>query len=467
MKTLRKNRIFIILFCTFFLFSTQIEIYALSIEGEKKQGEEFLYLIKKHLHVIEDDPFVNKFINDLGQYLVKSVETKHFDYRFFVIKEDELNAFAGPGGVIFFYTDLIKAMDEVDELASVMCHEIAHVSRRHILHQGEQSAKLRVATMIGLLAGIFIGGEAGEAAMIGSLAAVQQKQLSYSRDAERQADQTGFKYTAKSGFNPASIKSALLKLQEGRWGAREIPSYLLTHPIGPERISNIDSMLSSPYVVIETPETIKFRKLYPIFRTIIMAKYCRKDDMVNYFTSEVSKDADSPLANLGLGILLKDDDEYSKAIVHLKKAIEGLAEPLPVLQYLSEAYLHNGEPEKATATIQKILSKNGNDKASLLTLAKIYQKIEKYSYAIKIYEKLKLMGPVEDGILYNLGYVYGKQSKLDFAHYNFGLFYNRVHNIKEAKFHFEEAKKAAANNPELFKKIEESLDEIKDKKDKR
>ena len=110
MKYLKDIKVFTVILSVLLLFSIQTHIFALSIEEEKKAGQEFLVNVKKHL-VIIDDPFAKKFIDDFGQYLLKSVETKHFDFRFFLIKEDVLNAFAGPGGVIFLYAGLIEAMD--------------------------------------------------------------------------------------------------------------------------------------------------------------------------------------------------------------------------------------------------------------------------------------------------------------------------------------------------------------------
>ncbi|MBN2417971.1 MAG: M48 family metalloprotease [Deltaproteobacteria bacterium] len=470
MTSLIKNRLCVIILSFLITLSQQSTLLALSIKQEENKGEEFLAEVKRYL-VIVDDPFLNDFIYDFGQYLVKAVETRHFKYNFYIIKNEELNAFAAPAGHIFIHTGLIRAMDEVEELAAVMCHEIAHVSSRHISRQFDQAKKLGYGTLLGMLAGILVGGgDASEAVMAGTIAASQQKMLSYSREAEREADQLGFTYAAKSGFNPAAIKSALATLQAGHFGSNKIPAYLLTHPIGPERISNIESMLASPFIIQEREKTIQFKKQYPVFRTIVMAKYEKKDEMINMFSSELSKNPDSPMANLGMGIVLKDNSEYKKSIEHLEKAVDGLADPLPVWRYLSEAYLFNNEPEKAISALQKALENNGNDKPSLFTLAKTYLKIEEYGKAIDIYEKLKLMEPVEDIVFYDLGYSYGKENKLGLAHYNFGLFYERLKNMKEARFHFNEAKKKAADNPQLFKKIDESMikideDEDKDKKE--
>ena len=77
------------------------------------------------------------------------------------------------------------------------------------------------------------------------------------------------------------------------------------------------------------------------------------------------------------------------------------------------------------------------------------------------------MPPVEDDILYNLGFSYGKENKIGLAHYNFGLFYERSQNMKEAQFHFKEAKRKSADDPELLKKIEDSIKEIDKDKDKK
>jgi len=463
MKTLKSSKVFAIFLSVLFLFSIQTSILALSIEDEKKAGQEFIAEAKKQLDIV-DDPFLKKFINDFGQYLVKSVDTKHFDFKFFIVNEDVINAFAGPGGVIFIFTGLIKSMDEVDELASVLCHEIAHVSSRHISNRIGQFVKLGLATMVGILAGALIGGEAGNAAIIGTLAAGQQKQLSYSRDAEKQADQVGFKYIARSGFNPVAVRNSLLELQKGRWGINEIPAYLLSHPIGPERISNIESMLSSPFVVQMKKETLRFKKAYPLFRTVIMAKYTKNDGMVQYYKSELLKSPNSPLSHFGLALALTKKGNYSESIDHFEKAVSGLAEPLPILRYLSETYILNGQTAKAISVLEKALKIDGRDIATLITLAKSYQKADMYKKAIEIFKRLKYMDPVEDEVFYDLGFSYGKEGKLGLAHYNFGLFYQKIQNMREASFHFQEAKEAAVNDPGLLKKIEESMEAIKKEK---
>ena len=120
-------------------------------------GQAFFLQIRNQTELVSD-PFAVKYINDLGHYLLMPLETRPFPFQFYIINDNTLNAFAGPGGHIFFYAGLIEAMDRVDELAAVMCHEIGHISARHLSKRIDQSKNVGIGTMAGILAGILVGG---------------------------------------------------------------------------------------------------------------------------------------------------------------------------------------------------------------------------------------------------------------------------------------------------------------------
>jgi len=125
---------------------------ALSLEEEEKLGREFVADVKRAFPLVED-AFARDYINRLGDYLARAVETKPFPFSFYLIPKNALNAFAGPGGHIFFFTGLIESMDTVDELAAVASHEMAHITARHLSHRIEQHKKLSMATLAGALIG--------------------------------------------------------------------------------------------------------------------------------------------------------------------------------------------------------------------------------------------------------------------------------------------------------------------------
>jgi predicted Zn-dependent protease len=474
MKEEKKNHrqhinIFIlaIIFTSVFLWvnAKPANVIGMSIEEEKDLGRRYLVELKQHVQ-LADDAFIEEYINDLGNYLVQSLETKPFDFNFYVIADNQINAFATPGGHIFIYTGLIELTENIDELAGVMCHEIAHVSLRHISDRIEKAKKVGLATMAGLLLGAMIGGDAADALITGSVAAGQQKMLSYSREDERQADQIGFTYANKAGFDPSAMISTLTKLQQDQWGIHEIPPYLLTHPLGPERMSNIEALLGSFPPFSEHKEATKsLRRLFPLFKTILKGKFLYAHEAEQVFRTELEKDPDSPSAHLGLGLVLKRQTEYDNAIDHFLQALDGLPDPLPALRYLSETYQLKRQDREAIRVLEKALTLNhGTDKTCLFLLANSYQNLEQYPRAAEIYERLASMEPVKDEVFYSLGMTYGKDGKLGLAHYNFGIYHRRLNHIEESRFHFQKAEELAGDDSALQQKIKQAMEEIDKKK---
>jgi predicted Zn-dependent protease len=208
-----KIKNFFILLTTIFIiaaFSVESSAAFLSPEEETVLGDKFLKNIGSQ-YEFADYPYIVQYINDLGKYIGRQIEVPYFSLNFYVIKDNIINAFAAPAGHVFFFSGLIGIMDNVDELASVLAHELGHVSARHLASRIERSKKIGLATMAGILAGILIGGEAAGALMTGSMAAGIQAELGYTREDERQADQLGYKYTHMTGFNPEGMITTLKK----------------------------------------------------------------------------------------------------------------------------------------------------------------------------------------------------------------------------------------------------------------
>jgi len=254
---------------------------------------------------------------------------------------------------------------------------------------------------------------------------------------------------------------ALTKIEQGQYNINEIPAYLLTHPMGPERMSSIESMLASySSRTIENDLTVPFRKNYPLLITIMKAKYSDTLKAEKTFNAELQKDPDSSLAHLGIAIILRDRAEYTGAIDHFQKALQGMPDILPVLRYLSETYQLMGKNEESIKLLEDAMnSKHRNDKSSLFLLATAYQNLEEYSKAAEIYERLTFMEPVKDQLFYELGMTYGRQDRLGLAHYNFGIYFKRMNRIGESMFHFQKAMELAGDDTALREKIIKAMDE--------
>ena len=119
-----------------------VQVSALTIGEERKIGEQLLFSIRRELPVL-DDPDISAYINALGHKVLDNIGPQYFDYRFFVVKSDQFNAFAAPAGLVFFYSGLIETMRTENELLSVLAHEIGHVVSRHIAQRLDKGSKVR------------------------------------------------------------------------------------------------------------------------------------------------------------------------------------------------------------------------------------------------------------------------------------------------------------------------------------
>ena len=444
--------------CFTLLFSMPRDAAGLSVQDETLLGQKYLGLLQKYFKFVEDD-YATAYINSLGQYLTKHLETKHFPYRFYIVKSSDLNAFAVPGGHIFIFSGLIEASDKVDELASVVCHEIGHISGRHMAYRLEQSKKLNLLSMAGLLAGILIGGDAGGAIMAGTMGATQQAQLSYSRDDERQADQLGVKYMNTSGFDPSAQVTIMRKLAEASWGsANRIPNYLLTHPGGAERMATIENMISGQTRKPENSIAVKFQRQFPVFKTIVKATTMDPLYGETMFRRELEKQPDSTLAHFGLGIVLKEGMEYGDAIHEFQEALKGKSYVPIILAHLGEAYQLAGRDDEAIVALKRALKLDRQNRTALFLLAHSYQSLEEYQKAIDLYKKLTYLRPVKKEVYYNLGICYGREKRLARAHYNFGVYFMRLRQIEKARFHLQKADALCQNDPSLKNRIRKATE---------
>ncbi|MBW2063444.1 MAG: M48 family metalloprotease [Deltaproteobacteria bacterium] len=458
------SRLFFVNTLVFLVLLTTLQLpsaYPLSIEDERILGEQFVKEVRKNFEIV-DDKFVNEYINGLGQYLVSFLDTRYFPFNFYVINDRSLNAFAGPGGHIFFFTGLIDIMGSVDELAAVISHEMAHISARHLQKRLEENRMINVATIAGIVAGILLGGEGGAALMSGSMAAGVQARLAYSREDERQADQLGARYVREAGFDPGGMIPTLKKIQNARMlDPDSIPPYLLTHPLGPERIANIEIMIKSgPRPKQPAREVFVYRKYFPHFKTVLRAKYSDPRDAEARFREELERNPASTLAHLGLGLVYKRKNEHDLAIKHLKEALRGEPDSKNILVYLGEVYQLLGKDEQAVPLFLKAMEIDRSDTRAMFLLAKSYQNLEQHDRAINLLKRLSSMGHDQEEIFYSLGISYGRQNKLAQAHYYFGIYFRNRNDKEKALFHLKRAEKLARDDLLLKNRIRKAMEDF-------
>ena len=158
-----------------------------------------------------------------------------------IINDPQINAFAVPGGVFALNTGLLQVSRNMDEVAGVMAHEVAHVSQRHYSRSQEAFKGQGLLALAGVVVGALIAtqsdGQAGGALMMGAQAAILDQQLSYSRNQEREADRVGMQYMYSAGFNPHSMADFFEVMHRSTSRISFMPDFWLTHPLTTQRMS--------------------------------------------------------------------------------------------------------------------------------------------------------------------------------------------------------------------------------------
>ena len=206
------------------------ETYYYSTDREVAMGKAIAKEVEKEYKLAED-PLLQKRVEDIGKKIAAVCDRKDIDYHFYVLNEDEVNAFSLPGGYVYINKGLIEKVSSDDELAGVIGHEVAHIVARHSIKklqaaQGYTILRILVAQAPG-------GGEVGAAAD----AAVTEVMLGYSREDELLADQLGTRYSKLAGYDPHAMIKFLTKLQDiNRHKPLRPRTYYKTHPYVPDRV---------------------------------------------------------------------------------------------------------------------------------------------------------------------------------------------------------------------------------------
>jgi predicted Zn-dependent protease len=225
----------------------------LAPQTERRIGEAIMREIRFRDPNYLDDPEIADYLATLGGRIAQHAAGARQDFEFFAVRDHTINAFALPGGFVGVHTGLLTAAESESEVASVLAHEIAHVTQRHIARMLGQQQQMQLPMLAALAAAILLGRSrpdlASGAAAAASAGAVQT-QLSYSRDFEREADRIGFQALEAAGFDVHAMGSFFEKLQRGTRAMDDgsVPGYLRTHPVSTERIADVQNRAASlPY----------------------------------------------------------------------------------------------------------------------------------------------------------------------------------------------------------------------------
>ncbi len=365
-------------------------IKALSIPQERGFGDYFMRKARGY-GMLGYDPVLNEYINGVGGKLVMHAPNVQFPFEFFLSQDPSLNASAFLGGKIQVNVGLFHYTNSEDEFASVIAHEIAHVTQRHIARFIEENAvnsKLGIAGMIGSLALAVLNPAAGMAALTSTVGLMQQGKINYTRDNEYEADRIGIKTLSSAGYNPMAMSDLFRKRYNSQGKINRAYTMLIDHPLSEIRVaeaynrakllpkkknsSNPDFMLAKARVdvrymnfnltdlknrLLSTPKINTYYKNYALALIFYQEK--------NYSKAREYADKTGLSTNDFIVDLLTDIDidsqNYQSAITRLRNIYAAKPYDSAIAVNLANVYIKYNQGENACGILKKYLDHNPTD----------------------------------------------------------------------------------------------------------
>lgn len=247
-RTLRKALSWILLLS---LAPTLLSCGTISVPEERKLGKKTERELRKELDFVRD-PIVVGYIEQIGRRIVEQTEPQPYEYRFFVVENDEINAFALPAGYIYVHTGTILKARNASELAGVIAHEIGHIALRHTAESYNRERNTGIAhQMLVFLAGIFGGSYAAGAANLGGGLAGMAYLNTFSREHEAAADAFAIEVLPKVGIAPEGLVTFFETLAAE--GGPGVPAFLSSHPTPDSRRDETRALLEAKSL----PDTLR------------------------------------------------------------------------------------------------------------------------------------------------------------------------------------------------------------------
>ena len=417
-----------------------MQALALTIGEERKIGEQLLYSVRKELPIL-DEPDISQYINTLGGKVLQTIGPQYFEYRFFVVKSDQFNAFAAPAGLVFFYTGLIETMHSEDELLSVLAHEIGHVVSRHIAQHMEKGTKVSALSLLAGIAGLALGVPGlSPGLMVGSMATGQAINLKYSREDEEQADRLSFGWMQQMKRNPSAMEEMLKvmrRITRYRMGA-DTPQYLLTHPDPEARLGYVETLLEhddkqrvkGAYLKTDNFDFLRFKyrvMMYSVDHDKLRMNYA------NILASASSKE-EQALAKYGMALLESDNHNVDQALQYLA-AVRAQYPAKDILEIDQAIILRDGgRMEEARLLLEKAFKRDPTDMYGVYHLAKMELMRGKSVRAEQLLQKVATVMPEYPQIYFDLGQIEadrGKEGTSTFYLAKYNLYLGRMKIAKQ------------------------------------
>ena len=433
---------------------------SISLSGEYSLGRIWLSMYrgstKEH-----SDPLMRTYLEDLIYRLSETSEVRDRRFEFIILEDETINAFAAPGGIIGINLGMFLNTEKEGELASVMCHELAHLSQRHYARSQNKVSPLANALMVLGSIAVAAASRNPEAILIAP-AAMQQMSINFTRSNEKEADRIGFNNLVKAGFNPDDMTMMFQRMQNKYQNEdSEQFSYLMTHPLPSERLSDMRIRADGLKKTAQNSFRDNIDFYFMQKRAEIWANKDLKKLIRNY-----KKDQKSEIKNIsysgsyGLSLAYKNLNDFDKSFSLLRKLIKEIPNNLVLESSLMELHLAAGNFYEAISLGKNILEIHQNNYSASILLADAYIKNEQSELAEKLLKDLSKERQTDPNIWYKLAEAQGLSGNILELHRSRAEFFILTGRHDAAVFQLKEALSLSQNLFEVRESIIKRLEEI-------
>lgn len=360
----------------------------LTIDQEILLGDAFTRQIRASTPLIYD-PLLLQYINNLGHKLVKNADSVKTPFKFYLVNNQNINAYAYFGGNVVLHSALFRYSQNESQLASVLAHEISHVTQRHLarmLEDQKSNTPLAIAGTIGSLLLVMANPQAGFAALTSTMAGVQQGRISFTQGNEQEADRIGLQTLRRSGFDPHAMADFMQVMSDQTRYMSKPPEILLTHPLPDSRLADARNR-SSQFPKVTVPSSFDFM----LARVRILAMYgVDQKAILEQILSNYSKGSEQEkmAADYGRALWLSSQE---KKYAESNKIIAGLLAKQPnnpwFIDAMTDLDIEQNRAAKAVARLEKARINSAKDPVLQINLANAYIRNKQYADASKLLYK--------------------------------------------------------------------------------
>ena len=432
-----------------------------SLKQEQDLGRAWLMAFRRQVRTY-DDPLVQDYLERLISGLASGSELVDRNLQLVLVRNDSINAFAVPGGIVGVHTGLLLQARTEHQCASVLTHELAHLSQRHFARRVESQRQSTIVGLTGLLAGLVLaatgGAQAGMAAMATSQAAMIDQSLIYSRQNEQEADRVGIETLYRAGMDPAGAAEMFEQmLAATRYTGQRPPEFMLTHPLTESRVSDIRARVTK-YSPRQYPDNLE----YHLMRTRIRVTSAERPELAAaHFRDELSGSSLSrSAAQYGLALALSAMADHKGARAQINELLADDPERLTYRLTAVAIERNAGANDAAIEQAERLMAKVPDHYPVRMELAQSLRNANRVGEAETVLAKLSRDRPNDPQVWFELAEVSGLAGDIPTVHMARAEYFMLNGIFDKARDHLRYARKLQQQNFRQLALIDQRLQDL-------